>query len=333
MNNELSMTAPRHFPGLRLWGLLSAAGTVACATTVFGFLGSLSWFLDLFSHFRVQYLFGLVVLGVIFLAGRRRKTAVAFLGFAFVNLAVVLLAVAGRTRAMPEGAPVMRAMLINVNTRFGDPVRVGQAIRDADPDLLVLEEISDSWMKDLTWLTNAYPHFLAHPQEDNFGIGLFSKRPFAEARIVYMGDAGVPSILATVEMGPTNLTVLATHPLPPGGAGYSRMRNEQLGLMPGYLYPARPSILVGDLNVTPWNGYFRKLMKEAGLQDSAKGRGVQPTWPAQNILLRVPLDHFLHSPDVVVARRQVGPDVGSDHFPLIVDFAIVPAREKEKTAP
>lgn len=305
---------------------------MACAATVFGFLGSLSWFLDLFSHFRVQYFLGLAVIGVIFLTGRRRKTGAAFLGFACVNLAVVLLAVAGRTRAMPEGAPVVRAMLINVNTRFGDPVRVGQAIRDADPDLLVLEEISDSWMKDLAWLTNAYPHFLAHPQEDNFGIGLFSKRPIAQARIIFMGSADVPSILATVEMGPTHLAVLATHPLPPGGAEYSRMRNEQLGRIPGMVRPAAPLILLGDLNVTPWNRHFRTLLKDAGLLDSARGRWVQPTWPVQNVLFRVPLDHFLHSPDVVVARRLIGPDVGSDHFPLIVDFAIVPAREKEKTA-
>ena len=41
---------------LRPWGLLTSAGFVASAATIFGFLGRFSWFLDLFSHFRVQYM-------------------------------------------------------------------------------------------------------------------------------------------------------------------------------------------------------------------------------------------------------------------------------------
>jgi len=35
-------------------GLLVSAGVVACAGTVFGFLGPHGWLFDLFSHFRVQ---------------------------------------------------------------------------------------------------------------------------------------------------------------------------------------------------------------------------------------------------------------------------------------
>jgi endonuclease/exonuclease/phosphatase (EEP) superfamily protein YafD len=40
---------------MRLWGLITSAGIVAGAATLLGFLGSLAWFLDLCSHFRVQY--------------------------------------------------------------------------------------------------------------------------------------------------------------------------------------------------------------------------------------------------------------------------------------
>ena len=57
------------------WGLLMVAGVIACIATVFGFLGRFSWFLDLFSHFRVQYLLGLGVIGLIFLAARRRDVS------------------------------------------------------------------------------------------------------------------------------------------------------------------------------------------------------------------------------------------------------------------
>jgi len=38
--------------------------------------------------------------------------------------------------------------------------------------------------------------------------------------------------------------------------------------------------------------------------------------------LRIPLDNCLVSEEVAVAGRRVGPDIGSDHLPLVVDFAL-----------
>jgi hypothetical protein len=54
------MPAGRFFQlSLRPWGIVTAAGAVAVAATVLGFLGSVSWLADLFAHFRVQYAVGL----------------------------------------------------------------------------------------------------------------------------------------------------------------------------------------------------------------------------------------------------------------------------------
>ena len=53
-----------------------------------------------------------------------------------------------------------------------------------------------------------------------------------------------------------------------------------------------------------------------------KGYGFQPSWPANNRLLRIPIDHVLHSPEIVIHDRVIGSTVGSDHFPVLVDFTI-----------
>jgi len=302
--------------------LLTAAGAVACLATLLGFLGRFWWFLDLFSHFRVQYLVGLGFLGILLLVGRRRRTATVFLAFACVNLVLVAPLYFGRRSELPEGSTAWRAMLLNVNTHYGDADRVKDAILAADPDILVLEEISARWVSDLAWLTNSHPHSVVQPREDNFGIGLFSKLPLAESKVAYITRANVPSILATVDAGHTNLRVLATHPLPPRNGDYSRWRNEQLDRLPDYVRPPLPVLLLGDLNVTPWSCHFRRLLARTGLRDSATGYGVQPTWPNFNPLLRIPIDHCLHSPDILVVDRRIGPDVSSDHYPVIVDFAV-----------
>jgi len=309
------------FP-FRPWGLLTAAGTVASISTVLALLGRFSWFLDLFSHFRVQYLLGLLVVAILLLFGRHYKVASVFLFFACVNAGFVLPLYFGKQPLPAEATPIVRVMLLNVNNRGGDPERVGDMVVAVDPDILVLQEISARWLSALEGLKHTYPYTLTRPREDNFGIGLFSKLPIAEGEIVYIGSIEVPSILATLRAEDTDLRIIATHPMPPIGGKLSRSRNEQLDLLPAYTQSNLPILLLGDLNVTPWNYHFRRLLARSGLRDSVQGYGVQPTWPNFSSFLRIPLDHCLHSEDIVIVDRKIGEDVASDHFPLIVDFVI-----------
>jgi endonuclease/exonuclease/phosphatase family metal-dependent hydrolase len=214
-------------------------------------------------------------------------------------------------------------MLVNVNTRYGNSARVADALRRFSPDIVVLEEVSTKWLSDLGPVLASYEHSSQEPREDNFGIALFSRFPFTQSGVAYIGDAEVPSIVAEIETGQGKCTVLATHPLPPAGREYSRLRNGQLAQLPRYVHrAASPVLLLGDLNVSPWSPYFRRLLRESGLRDSAQGRGVRPTWPTFNPLMLIPIDHCLYSPGIAIVNRQTGPHVGSDHFPVVVDFVI-----------
>lgn len=309
---------------VRPWGLLTAAGVVACCATVAGFLGRFFWAFDLFTHFRVQYAGGLLFLCIVLLAGRRRIPALIFLAFSVINIVIVAPICFGRRPVPPEATLSIRLMLINVNTRSGNPRLVESAVAGTDPDVLVLEEISEHWMESLTWLTNSYPHSCVRPRYDNFGIGLFSKMPIVTNRIDFIGNPEVPTILAIVDAGTTRLQVIATHPVPPVGFLGATWRNGQLNELPDHRRSDMPVIVIGDLNVTPWNYHFKRLLRRGRLLDSARGYGLQTTWPSHNPLMRIPLDHCLHSPDLFVADRRIGPPVGSDHYPLIVDLKTVP---------
>lgn len=310
---------------IRLWGLLRVAGGMAGTASLLGFLGSYNWFLDLFSHFRVQYFFGLSGVALFGLILRKPCATGLFGALAVLNLCIILPLYFGRFSTSASGAIVVRAMLFNVNTRQGNAIEVAAAIHRFNPDILVLEEVNAEWVEKLKPVLAAYRHFEQDPREDNFGLALFSKWPFVHSRTIYIGEAEVPSVMAEVQTPQGPCTVLATHPLPPGGREYSILRNGQLAELPQWVRRATsPVLLIGDLNVTPWNGYFRTLLRETGLKDSVQGRGVRPTWPAFNPLLRIPLDHCLYSTGIEIVNRQTGPDVGSDHFPLVVDFVLKP---------
>lgn len=302
--------------------LILAMGIMASIATSLGFLGRFFWVFELFSHFRVQYTVGLLTIAFLSLHRRYKKAFFVFLAFGCLNFIQVVHLYVGRPEEPYASSAGMRAMLFNVNTHYGDVSRVQDEIQRIDPDILVLQEISDRWVAGLAALHAVYPYTVLRPRADNFGIGLYSKFELTEAQVVFIGDAGVPSIVAMAHTPERKLHVVATHPLPPVGRVYSSLRNQQLEQLPAYLKAEHPVLMLGDLNTTPWNFYFRRLLAESGLRDSAKGFGVQATWPNVIALFRIPIDHCLHSSAIFVVDRTIGNSVSSDHHPVIVDFVI-----------
>lgn len=315
--------APRFLSlSIRPWGFLEALAFVAIVSTAFGLLGRFSWFLDLFSHFRVQYALILGTTGGLLLAGRRFRSGGFHLAVAGLNVISILPLYMSMQPPQAKDVLELRAVLINVNSRLGDPDRVRAFVEEAHPDILVLEEISSRWAPTVRLLSRVYRWKLVIPRDDNFGIALLSRLRPDRLEVVEIGDAEVPSLEAVLRTSAGPLRVIATHPPPPLNAEYSGWRNRQLEALPARIPRGESVLVLGDLNITPWNGRFRELLQASGLVNSSKGFGVQGSWPHFAVPLRIPLDHCLHSPDIVTINRRIGPDVGSDHLPLLVDFAM-----------
>ncbi len=295
------------------------AGIGLAVATVLGFLGRVCWVCDLFSHFRVQYFQLFLVLIGISIWRRQNRQMVCWVLLACLNYAFVLPLYFGKPPLATE-QPV-RAMLMNLNAANGNTEQVLSAIQKADPDLLVLEEVTPKWAAELSGLD--YPYRVAQSQEGCFGIMLLSKHPLSRTNVVVVGSAGVPSIVADVHLPQGEISVIGTHPVPPISAEFSKYRNDQLAALSEFVKKQKhPVLLIGDLNASPWSAHFGRLLKESGLKNSMKHFGFQPSWPSDNRFLRIPIDHMLHSPDILIHRRAVGGDVGSDHLPVIVDFSI-----------
>lgn len=321
---------PSQFFKLKMspWGLLSVAGALVCILTICGFFGRFYWLLDETVHFRAQYAVLLLAVAVAYVVARKFKPALVFVCFAIVNAAVVLpYCLAGRGVVGPVDSKI-RVVLINVHTENRQYNLVENFIRQSNPDMLVLEEVNDLWIQHLAGLRDSLPYSRVEPQSDNFGIALFSKLPLTNVEIHTFGPAGVPSVSAEVEIGGRRVVLVGTHPLPPGNADTTRQRDEQLADVAQFALGRQNSmIVVGDLNTTPWSDSFRKFLKKSGLTDSVRGFGYQPTWPAGLPPMLIPLDHCLVSPDLQIISRRRGVDVGSDHYPLVVEIGIPrPAR-------
>ena len=320
---------------IEVWGLLTAAGFAAVIGSLSGFLGRMAWWMDLGSHFRVQYIVLFAVLAVLYMVGRRRAWAGACLLCAIINAVPVAAYLFPRRAYDIVEGPSIKAVQINVNSRQGNPDRVLQFLKKENPDVLILEEISDEWMRLLEPVLRDYPHRLVETRMDNFGMGLFSRVTTISNEVMFFGVVGVPSMKAHMELGGRPFVLLVTHPLPPGGPEYSWHRNKQLEDVAGYVRKAgdRPLILMGDLNVSPWSPYYHDFVKRSGLINSSRGRALHVTWPEFMPFLRIPIDHCLHSRDVAIVSKRVGESVGSDHYPVIVRFALKPEKSDGPAVP
>jgi endonuclease/exonuclease/phosphatase (EEP) superfamily protein YafD len=303
--------------------LLAACIIILLAVTIAGFFDRFSWLCDLVVHFRVQYAAALFICALLsgFLRSNRIMTA-AWIGL-LVNLVILLITYWGRTGSDSLPGERLRLTMINVNTANRLYVTVRTAIRAIDPDILVVEEIDKTWLQELEPLKNTYPYSCVKTRPDNFGIGVFSKLPLVENEIVYTANSGVPWVRAAIIADGRKVTILGMHTLPPGTHDYWLQRNEQLTELAAWCSTnTGPLLVAGDLNTTPWSYSFRKLVRDSGLTDSACGWRYQPTWPVWEWLLRIPVDHVLNSADIQVLERTTGPDIGSDHLPVSVEFVV-----------
>jgi endonuclease/exonuclease/phosphatase (EEP) superfamily protein YafD len=184
-----------------IWILIEAGSLLVCLATLAGFMGRYSWVLDLFSHFRLQYLILLLIATGLFLLGERHPQALASGSFAGINLMLIVPLFIQKATSKPiqPGNPkgTYRVLLANVlqnNDAFG---MVRHLIRSEEPDFIVLLEVNKTWYDQLRPALEDYPFKVMPLREDNYGIALFSRFPMKSSELRYFGTARVPSILAS----------------------------------------------------------------------------------------------------------------------------------------
>lgn len=311
--------------------LLRPCLVVLTGLSLAGLVGAEHFFLlDLTTHFRGYYvLLALAAAPLCWLLGSRRFAVVAGL-VAVLNLAFVLPWYLGAHQgpAATANAKTLRLLVANVHTDNHDKAALLRLIAKEQPDVFVLQEIDQRWGRALGATRATYPHRFALPRPDNFGIGLYSKHPLLSAQALDLGGGGLPSIHARLQLGARELIVLATHPFPPMNGRAFAERNRTLDAAARRINAARgPRLWMGDFNASIFSPVYRRVVAASGLLDPRRGRGLLATWPVGTFplsLLRIPIDHCLHSRELALRDFRVGPPIGSDHLPLLVDLVLLP---------
>jgi endonuclease/exonuclease/phosphatase (EEP) superfamily protein YafD len=171
-------------------------------------------------------------------------------------------------------------------------------------------------------LTQDFPHH-AYDHEDR--IGLFSRVPIVETRW-YSGPYGhQPAVrkwlCARLENG-ADVWVGHVH-TPKDSAHRAGLATLHTAMQQREAEVGRaPTILLADLNATPWSADL-SLLAEQGWQSASAGTWPVRTWrdPSQP-WLRWPIDYILIQRGIGVQNFEVGPALGSDHFLIYAELQL-----------
>ncbi len=305
-------------------GLFAAAAIVLALFSVGTLFAEWHRNLELFSHFRLQYFVSSLLLLAVFAMLRRRNFSLLLVALVLLNAWFVLPWYVGddRTAAVASGGTIkiLQANVLHKNT---ETTALLAQIDAEKPDLVILLEMTPLWLQAMQSLRAEYPYSVTEAQQGPFGIGLFSKLPLEDAKIVQAPPVGLPEIRVTVLMGEQQVRLASAHPMPPVGRANIEARNLQLAALGNDLgRSARPMVFIGDLNTSMWAPTYLAFEQASGLRNGRKGFGLIPTYPTFLPIAGIPIDHCLVSEEFKVLEFRTGARIGSDHWPIIVTLAL-----------
>jgi len=285
----------------------------------------LSWLLELTTHFRVQYVV-LTVLVLALTALRRLWRVAAVLAVAGAVSATPVLPYLPRTSvtdaaAASGAAPPLKVLTVNVSYRQFSARRLLESVRGADPDVIIVQELTPHTERVLADLDSAYPNFRKFPADGAYGIGLWSKYELESGATIALGR--LPAIEARVRGPSGSFTVIGVHLSAPVTQRRATARNQQLKeLAARSAAVTGPLIVAGDFNTTPYSPYFTEWLETSGLTDSRRGRTLSVSWPTMLRWVGIPIDHVAVNNGFTILSHRRLPNFESDHFGALVQVAL-----------
>ena len=237
--------------------------------------------------------------------------------------------------ARPE--TTLSLLLANVKMDNRNAARLRQIIAAADPDIALVVEADAWWASELDGLAKSHPFTVGQPQDNTYGMMLYSKLELLHPEVRFLVEDDIPSMRARVRLPAGNeVEIHCLHPRPPVPQESPRSTERDAELMVvGKETKGKelPIVVMGDLNDVAWARTNYLFQRISGLLDPRIGRGLYNSFHADYFFLRFPLDHFFHSNHFRLIELKRLAYFGSDHFPMYIRLSYEPeAKRQQKTA-
>ncbi len=328
-----------HFAGIFLFGLLTF---IAISATVIPLFPSKQWYVRIFDYPRLQtFCIALIALAwyliAYYNAGNRANVIIG------VFLIIIVVQAYKAWPYTPLAAKQVKPAVSNTsktsislyisnvlqdNTEYEKTI---DKIHFHQPDIVVTTETDHVWQQALSVLHDQYPHRVAVPQSNKYGMHLFSKLPLKDSKVRFTMEDDIPSMRTGVQLNSGEwITLYIVHPRPPvpNESKDSRDRDAEIILVGREAKKVKGGVIVaGDFNDVAWSETTELFQEVSGFLDPRKGRGFYNTYHAMYPIFRWPLDHIFHSNHFRLRAIQRVGDINSDHFPMFVHLSYEPEKK------
>ncbi|WP_298090470.1 endonuclease/exonuclease/phosphatase family protein [uncultured Sphingomonas sp.] len=295
---------------IRSIGLLLVAASLlaACAAFAGRWVPALDAYASFMPLIAVPALLGLLL--------ARTRVAAALAVLALIPVAAAVLP--EWTRGIPAArAAQVRIVTHNVWHENPDPAETAQAILDAHPDVVLLQEANGPFRPMLAALRQHLPYATDCPQ--GCELAILSRWPIGD-RDYFLKDGaghsfGPPLLWARIQPPGAAAFTVATLHYPHPGPEQARRRAEMAQALS--MVPHDDWIVAGDMNLTPWAAAMRE--QDAAFAPLTRFTRSLASW--RRPLPVLPIDHLYAGPDWALADAARLPATGSDHYPLLIQVA------------
>lgn len=271
-----------------------------------------------------------LALAALIVAGRRSGVAAPLL--AGLALLAALSAVVPELSWRPDPVPPIASRPLTIvthNVAMGnaDPEATFRILREADPDILFLQEAGGNFRPQIERLKAVYP--FASWCRPGCDTVMLSRLPLTERPQWRFRDEagkifGPPLVWARLKLPNGEEATLITWHAPWPVPGYDQAIKRKSLIAALHRVDTSHLILAGDFNLTPWANGMRKLDERmAPARRVTRGLFSFPariSWKPWPIAL-LPIDHMFVGPGWSVLSVERLPRTGSDHYPVKVVLA------------
>lgn len=275
--------------------------------------------IDLFGQFVLPALVGAVVVMLLALLTARYATAVVGVAALLANLFVAWPFLQSPRPAAATG-PTVKVLLFNIyyyNKRLAE---AANAIRELNPDIVVLHEVVPRVRPELDAIADAFPYRVESWLERPADALILSRFPLQDvAAELPAPNHRRPLGVAKVTVGDRTLTLLAAHlSLPPLLEGRGSQMAEMREIAETVNGLTGPRLLVGDFNAATWGAVITHARTFAALEVLTGPSGTWPTFLPRD--MGIPIDHMLASQEITFVSRTLITIPGSDHRAVLAEI-------------
>ena len=226
-------------------------------------------------------------------------------------------------KAVPEST--LSLLFANVLMTNRNAERLRDIVRRVDPDIILTAETDDWWQEQLREFETTHPHTIQQPQDNTYGLILYSRLELIGPEIKFLIQDDIPSFHTGVRLlSGMEVQLRCLHPRPPFPTEDDTATNRDAELLivgRETKIKEAPFVVLGDLNDVAWSRTNYLFQDISGLLDPRIGRGFYNTFHADLPFIRFPLDHFFHSNHFRLVDFRRLPRFGSDHFPVYIKLS------------